>query len=178
MSVVELFEEIALDKERNAVLSSDEQHRYWLHQRRAVGGEGWTVFCMLNPSKANKHRADPTSRRTIEFATRWDRAGVALVNLYSAITSEPDDLYDIDRPVGARNSVFIRAACNLVKERGGEFVCAWGNHNLARLQSPIVLNIIRNLGVPLRCLGVTKDGMPRHPLYISGDVQLETYHGR
>jgi hypothetical protein len=50
-------------------------------------------------------------------------------------------------------------------------VCAWGSN--ARLErANRVASIMRNAGARLWCLGTTKDGSPRHPLYVRADQPL------
>lgn len=150
------------------------EHRYWLHMT-LNGRKGVTVFCMLNPSLANKQRNDPTSRRCIDFATIWESERVVLVNLYAAISTDPDELMEHDNPQGHHNVDYIRHACRMVGAHGGRFVVAWGAHSLARLQGPPTIDLIRSCGVAPMHLGLTKEGQPRHPLYVPSTQELAVY---
>lgn len=37
------------------------------------------------------------------------------------------------------------------------------------------VEVVRGLGVPTHCVGYTKEGFPRHPLYVPGDAPLLSY---
>jgi hypothetical protein len=50
-------------------------------------------------------------------------------------------------------------------------VCAWGS-NAKPERAARVAQIMLDAGARLWCLGTTKDGSPRHPLYVRGDQQL------
>jgi hypothetical protein len=39
-----------------------------------------------------------------------------------------------------------------------------------------VYNMLNQLGVEMYCLGTTKAGMPKHPLYIKGDQPFITFN--
>lgn len=157
---------------KQAVIIGD--YRYWWH-RKFTTGKGVTVFGMLNPSKANKDRNDPTSRRCVQFARDWDTAAVVLVNLYAAISTEPDELLELDDPVGPRNWDYINEACELIHKEGGRFVIAWGVHRMAVPQAPAFLDFIEKRKMIPMHLGLTQGGQPRHPLYAPSGTELEEY---
>jgi hypothetical protein len=54
-------------------------------------------------------------------------------------------------------------------------VAAWGTIGGVRDGDAIALRIFREAGARLVCLGKTKNGHPRHPLYIKGDTPLEAF---
>lgn len=149
-------------------------YRYWWH-RKFEDGDGLTVFGMLNPSKADAKRNDPTSRRCVDFAQTWNSNAVILVNLYAAMSTDPDALQEMDNPIGPRNLQFVDLACDMLRKEGGQFVVAWGTHNIARLQAPRFLTRIRDNGVIPMHLGLTEKGLPRHPLFAPANSELEVY---
>jgi hypothetical protein len=55
-------------------------------------------------------------------------------------------------------------------------VCAWGTSNTSGLRKAIQARATEVLGIlkkrELHCLGTTKDGSPRHPLYLAGATRL------
>lgn len=159
-------------EKRGAVI--DGAYRYWWH-RKFEDGNGVTVFGMLNPSKADSERNDPTSRRCVDFAQTWNTRAVVLVNLYAAIATEPDEMYEMDDAVGKMNWQYIDLACKLVKKEGGQFVVAWGGHPLAKLRSSAMLSRLQSAGVIPMHMGLIQNGAPRHPLYTPANVELETY---
>ncbi len=54
-------------------------------------------------------------------------------------------------------------------------MAAWGAHPFAAARATTVTRMVTNAGASLECLGVTKDGHPRHPLYVRGDAPLVPY---
>ena len=72
-------------------------------------------------------------------------------------------------PVGPENDDYIARAA----EGAERIVCAWGAGCPWQYRPKAVLGML--LGAPLFCLGVTKDGHPRHPLYVRGDKELEPF---
>ena len=135
---------------------------------------------MLNPSTADEHVDDPTVRRCIGFTTRLGFARLVVVNFFGWRATEPADLAaaaangsDI---VGAENDAAIAAAV----AEADQIVVAWGEPSIASLRR-LVRNrmpaMLERLEAgpskePLRCLGVTQSGMPRHPLMVPGDQPL------
>lgn len=191
MSAADLTLATLLHKNSNAVFSKDGKRRYWLH-RRGLGGIGWAVFVMLNPSKAGVDENDSTVRTCIGFAKRWAMEGMAVVNLHSLIATDPIDLeravasgYDT---VGPENLNYVSLAreladeCHIDQPRGkrypGKLICAWGAHRAAIPQVQTMLGWLEDgvTGeVEPQCLGITKSGMPRHPLYTPFSTPLQPY---
>jgi hypothetical protein len=50
-------------------------------------------------------------------------------------------------------------------------VCAWGTHGAHLGRGPEVEAMLRAAGHRLTCLGLSKDGHPKHPLYIGYAVR-------
>jgi len=129
------------------------------------GGEGTVLFVMLNPSTATEEVSDPTIRRCEGFAQRWGYARLEVVNLFSHRATRPKDL---SRKHDARDDRVIREAVG----RADRVVAAWGiNGAGARARAVLAM-----LGA-CDCLGVTKDGHPRHPLYLRADTAPRRYRG-
>lgn len=158
-----------------AILSDDERHRFWL--RRSVrtldapAGESLVVFVMLNPSTADAQVDDPTIRRCKGFAARWGFSDLGVVNLWSLRATNPAELerwdWRADYAARARNQLIIDLAC----ERAGLVIGAWGA-TVERVDVPWPL-----LQAPdgFYCLGTTKSGQPRHPLYVAGATEREIW---
>jgi len=53
-------------------------------------------------------------------------------------------------------------------------VWAWGPKANVAYAANFTLRA-KKRGVELRCLGRTKSGAPRHPLYVRADAKLEAY---
>lgn len=131
--------------------------------------KGVVVFVMLNPSTADDQKDDPTIRRCKGFARTWGYSTLRVVNLFAARATKPADLETMPDPVGPGNDEVLvaeTAIADLV-------VAAWGTHGGFRGRADEVLR--RMDRVQWWCLGVTKNGYPRHPLYVAADKKLEVY---
>lgn len=157
--------------DRGADLSPCGRYRYRLWRRWGSGDSA--LFVMLNPSTADADIDDPTIRRCIGFARRWGFGGLEVVNLYGARATDPDEIDAWHDPIGRDNDRAILDAA----ARAALLVCAWGA-TVRRLRflargldrEREVLDLLA--GHRLHCLGTTKGGHPRHPLYVRGDVGL------
>ncbi len=123
---------------------------------------------MLNPSTADGLADDPTIRRCIGFVKSFGASVLSVRNLFAYRATDPDELLTADNPTGGdRGDAELRAAitADLV-------IVAWGGKVPFGRQK----EALRLLGgKQLFCLGVTKDGSPRHPLYLRGDAELVPY---
>lgn len=130
------------------------------------------AFIGLNPSTADEHSDDPTIRRCWKFAERWGFAEMIMLNLFAYRATDPGEMKASADPVGdANDAAIVRIASNPDVTR---IVVAWGVHGVHRGRGAKVLASLSAVAGPkLHCLGRTKDGHPRHPLYLSNDVQLE-----
>lgn len=135
---------------------------------RYVLGRRWDealpecVFIMLNPSTAEASQDDPTIRRCISFAKSFGCGSLLVGNLYAFRATDPRDLFTAAEPTGGpRND----AALTDLLTPGAVAVAAWGVHAKAAR----VAEVLRLPGADrLTALATTKDGAPRHPLYVPG----------
>ena len=128
------------------------------------------AFIMLNPSTADAAEDDPTIRRCIAFARREGAGGLTVGNLFAWRSTDPSALRKCDNPEGPDNAPWLRT---IARDAGRRVVCAWGVHGAYRDRAETVLRIMRVEGVECLCLGRTKQGHPRHPLYLPADAALE-----
>lgn len=166
----------AIAQESNAVISRCGHYRYLL-TRLLSGMSPPLIFCMLNPSTADAEIDDPTIRRCLGFAKREDAHSLVVVNLYAWRATQPKDVPSMndpfDDPVGPENdSTLLYVAQN----GGRRIVCAWGA-GAERERVVAVCKALREAQVDLLCLGTTKHGHPRHPLYVRGDQPLVPFKG-
>lgn len=154
-----------------AVMSPCGLYRYRLS--RIWNETAYTLpFVMLNPSTADASLDDPTIRRCIGFARREGYGGIEVANLYAFRATSPDDLWKAADPYGPENDQHLSDVARAATGYGVPIVCAWGIHG-GRNNRPIVL--MQQVGALLKCLGRTKDGYPRHPLYVKGDQALVNF---
>ena len=148
--------------EGDAVFSDCGRYRYLLTRRWGDGPAA--TFVMLNPSTADAATDDPTIRRCIGFAKSWDCGSLNVVNLFAFRATDPRELLAATDPVGPRNDAFLHGYLPGA-------VAAWGAHKMAAARARGVVRAFSRSS-PLWCLGVTKDGHPRHPLYVRADAPL------
>ena len=151
-----------------ATLSPCGRYRYDLTRR---WGDGPTLlWVMLNPSTADASEDDPTIRRCIGFSKRDGYGSLTVVNLFAYRATDPKALVTVVDPEGPDNWWHIQQAVR----SSDAVVFAWGAaqiprehhiwHGGALIPSPL-------------CLGHTKKGAPRHPLYVKGDQPFVPYVG-
>jgi hypothetical protein len=150
--------------EASAVISPCTLYRYRLFRRWGLGPV--CTFIMLNPSTADGKLDDPTIRRCVGFAKREGCGALLVVNLFAFRATEPDDLLLADDPFGPDGVQHLREA---VEETRGPVVAAWGAWAGAREPGKVIADRFHGR---LVCLGTTKDGSPRHPLYVRADAPL------
>lgn len=151
-------------------------HRYRLWRLLDNRDEGATpaLFVMLNPSTARHDVPDPTITRCVGFARTFGASRLEVVNLFSYRATKPRELALAADPVGPdsdRHIVEVAEACDLV-------VCAWGTRIPRGFESRAerVQELLREAGHPtLYCLGETKAGHPKHPLYLAATTPLEVF---
>jgi len=125
------------------------------------------TFVMLNPSTADGTYDDPTIRRCINFAKRESCERLDVVNLFSFRATKPIALQTTLEPVGGvRTDVAIHQKI----ANASVVVCAWGANTIARERANWFREEFEM--TPLSCLGKTKEGAPRHPLYVRADETL------
>lgn len=157
----------------HAEISSCQRFRYLLTRSWAgsLAGIRWVCFVGCNPSTADALDDDPTIRREVGFARAIGATALVKVNLCPRRETRPDRLrlddLTAEEAIQMRetNARWLRHAAGLGRSyRGIGVVAAWGAAPaIVRAEIPLAMQA---LGAPLLCLGVTKDGSPRHPLYL------------
>ena len=152
-----------------AIISPCGQYRYCLKREseQLFPGKSPALFVMLNPSTADACQDDPTIRRCRGFAKSWDCDGIIVANLYALRSTDPSELWRHADPVGPDNDMHLHLLANGVCD----VVCAWGKHAKPERVEQVV-KVLQSSGARLWCLGVNKDGSPKHPLYIRADQPL------
>jgi len=156
-------------------------------------GGGWRKTLgsvMLNPSTADGSKDDPTIRRCLGFARAWGFHQLVVRNLIPYRATSPDDLWQwlaaVDQPelddILGRNRLLLGS----LTARADYVVVAWGStcpsgkhparlrYDLARYAAEHRLMANAHPG-RLICLGTTRDGFPRHPLYVGKRVRAVTW---
>lgn len=153
----------------HAVFDPTRRYRYLL--RRTWGSGPRVAFVMLNPNTADAVNDDPSIRRCVGFARRWGFRSADVVNLFAYRTRDPRELARAADPVGPENDRYVRQAV----ARAELVVCAWGATTLARGRAAAFRDALA--GRPAQCLGRTKAGAPRHPLYLRTSTPRARFSG-
>ncbi|GMU47054.1 MAG: hypothetical protein AMXMBFR26_18360 [Porticoccaceae bacterium] len=147
--------------EADARFSACRRHRYALWRRWAPGPQ--VLFILLNPAAADEQRNDPTIRRCLGFARAWGYGALAVANLFAHRAASAAELARLAATapvhlVGADNDAWL---LRLYRE-SDLAIAGWGNQGRLLGRS----RAVRTLTPDLYCLGCTRLGEPRHPLYV------------
>lgn len=162
-----------------AHFSECSRYRYWLQRDISPPVERIRSRClwvMLNPSTADCTVNDPTIGRCMGFTARWGFDDMEVVNLFAWRDTNPKMLLlPKTKPiaVGPDNDDWIR-----LRARDADLVvCAWGAHKFVKERSVDVLAILKKHVPPalIGCIGRTRDGYPKHPLYVPAGTLLEVF---
>lgn len=146
--------------------------RHWADPRWSCGPMlGWV---MLNPSTADERELDPTLNRCAARTSRFGRrgeeaAGMVIANLFALRSTDPAALKKHAAPVGPENLAALEALAAV----SSPVICGWGFHGSQGGQDRIVRQFLTDLAAHLLCYGTTKDGAPRHPLYLPYSAGLQ-----
>jgi hypothetical protein len=153
-----------------AVYSDCERYRYSL--KRVWDAQGArALFVMLNPSTATEVQNDPTVERCERRARTLGFGAFTVLNIFAWRATDPREMRAATDPVGPGNDAAI-LACLPEADR---VICAWGTHGAHLGRGPAVERLLRGAGTTLWHLGLSKDGHPKHPLYIGYAVQPQLW---
>jgi hypothetical protein len=154
-----------------AVFSECLRYRYLLWRRwgELTASPGVVLWIMLNPSTADEFKLDPTLTRCARFTQRFGFCNFQVANLFALRSTDPSGLLQTDDPIGPSNDLVIREAM----AKSALVVVGWGAFPLASSRAKVLVELAE--GKPLHCLGVAKNGQPRHPLYLRADSQLQAW---
>lgn len=127
------------------------------------------VMVLMNPSKADANRDDPTTTFCMNVAERDGFGRMLTLNLYAVVGTDPKILTEAKDPIGPHNDDYITRT--LAKRRPGDrIVCAWGHAGADDGRRVDVCKMLR--GHDLFCFGTVKGGWPRFPRALSKDVAV------
>lgn len=88
-------------------------------------------------------------------------------NLFAFRATNPESMADAEDADGPQNRHFLE---NMADRVDGPLIAAWGAHWMA--DDDVSRWVRETFGHRLMCLGKTKDGHPRHALYVRADAPL------
>jgi len=101
------------------------------------------------------------------FARAWNFGSMEVVNLFAYRATDYRELFKVNDPIGEENNRFLMQAV----ERCSTVVLGWGAKGPLLGRDRQVISLFAGLK-DAYCLGITKVGQPRHPLYVKGDTSL------
>jgi hypothetical protein len=125
------------------------------------------MFVMLNPSTAGDTANDPTVRRCMSFASGFGCGGLVIGNLFGLRATDPLEMMKHVDPVGRDNDYWLLT----LRQQSAICVAAWGARGGFLNRDRAVSTLLGDM----MCLGLTKAGLPRHPLYLSRRTELQPY---
>ena len=158
----------------SAVLSPCGSYRYRLERDLGLFGPVG-AFIMVNPSTADAELDDQTIRKVKGFATRFGWSRVIVGNVFAFRATDISRLSTVSDPVGPENEEQLRR----ILDDAENIVCAWGAlqklpPNL-RNQWRTIVTLAGASGRALHCLGMVKDGHPKHPLMVGYSTSLAAW---
>ena len=150
---------------RQTIFSPCRQYRYTLWRAWDMFSPRYVMFIGLNPSTADEVQDDPTIRRCIGYAKEWGYGAFCMTNIFAFRATDPRVMKTQADPVGPENDKWLTECA----KGAGLIVAAWGAHGGHRARDKEVIKLVNNI----MCLGTTKDGYPRHPLYLPKTAKPE-----
>ena len=154
-----------------AVYSPCEQYRYLLTRVWNPDGRK-ALFVMLNPSTATEFQNDPTVERCERRARALGFGAFRVTNIFAFRATDPRVMRGVADPIGPGNDAAIADSAS---QWADSILCAWGTHGAHLGRGAAVERLLRATGRELLTLGLSKDGHPKHPLYIGYDRQPEVW---
>lgn len=119
-------------------------------------------FIGLNPSTADETRDDPTIRRCIAFAKSWGYGAMCMTNLFAFRATDPKQMMKKENLADIDNQHHI-LSCG---SEAAIVVAAWGVNGTFACRDLTVKQWLSQAKIPVFHLGLTKEGHPKHPLYL------------
>lgn len=154
---------------RATIFSPDRKYRYTLWREWNIYNSTYAMFIGLNPSTADEIEDDPTIRRCIGFAKAWGYGALCMTNAFAFRATDPAVMKSDPLPIGPDNNKWLRR----LSKDAGIIIAAWGVHGSFLDRDKAILKLLPELD----CLGVTKDGHPKHPLYLPKTAKPQAFHG-
>ena len=158
----------------------------WILKRELLSGKKTVVFIGLNPSKANSANNDRTLVRIINFCSIWNYKNIYIINLFGLISKSPIQLSKSNDPIGENNDLITLKSLRFWREDSNcDLWLGWGDKGQLKGRDRKVLKLIKkfsnwksnenNYSKRVLSIGLTKQGNPRHPLYMPNESFLRPF---
>lgn len=150
----------------SAIFSPCRKYRYALY-REWNPSKPLLMIIGLNPSTADEIQDDPTIRRCIDFAKRWNYGQLIMMNLFAIRGTDPKIIKDVPDPIGEENDKYLKE----MGEKASLILGAWGSHGIYQNRGKKVRSMFKLVHI----LGLTKNGQPKHPLYLKKETTIQEW---
>lgn len=140
-----------------------ELSRSWNDQLPAM------LFVGMNPSTADLSYDDPTIYKVRRYAEDWGFGTLLVGNVFAYRATDQKRLLEAADPVGPENNVHLLA----MAARASLILMAYGTPRPAlRSRGPKVASLLAGEHArKLHVLELSKFGVPKHPLYLKGNLK-------
>lgn len=162
----------------SAVISDCGRYRYRLDRVLDPENPNTMCFIMCNPSTADAEKDDATIRSCKRLALANGCGRITVVNLWAYRARDPKALKAVILAGGfdATGGVQARMHCLTAFQDASLVVAAWGRVGAMtpgfEIEKAKMRSLLARKGRSVYCFGVTKDGVPRHPLLLGTDTPL------
>lgn len=145
--------------------------------RYALGEPGSynLVVVGLNPSTATPEKLDPTIKTIRKIVEKENLNGWIMINLYPMRTPNPNELpFTMDEKIAKKNIEVIKWIVQ--KYMIGRVYAAWGS-NIEKRGYLVdeCQKIVDSISEEWFVRGTTKNGHPKHPLYVPVEEKMEWF---
>lgn len=157
----------------DAFFSEDGVYRHWLSRIWGTNAERYVLWIGLNPSTAEALCDDPTIRREIAFTNAWGYRRYFKANLFDYRATDPRTLLSPGLRVQSDENIpMIRK----LARRADLVIVCWGavHKSLAHYEFELLQQLTADHR-ELWCLGMTKEGHPKHPLYLAMKTKRQRF---
>jgi hypothetical protein len=158
------------DSTVTAVFSECQRYRYQLRERWDPT-KPLVLWLLMNPSVACTDHADPTLRKTGQFARAWGYGGQLVGNVHAYRATDKQRLLEVADPVGPENDRMIRD----MAVQATTVVLAYGQPPKALRQRGREVVALLSDHDGLCHLRLAKDGTPVHPLYLPAGLRPQPH---
>lgn len=129
------------------------------------------LFIMLNPSTADMKECDRTLDKCIKIARNNDFGSLAVVNLFSLRTPEPNVLLQSKVKTLPKNLENVKIAI----DEADMIIAAWGEKGAWFNATYPVLKYLEDNNRDIYYLEANRYGFPMHPLFLKGNTSIKKY---
>ena len=130
------------------------------------------LLILLNPSTATEKQNDATIHRCERRSRLMNYGSFRVCNLFAFRTRNPKNIKNQKDPIGPHNDQIINQSTSWADD----ILCGWGNHGNYLDRSFELESLLRSQNCRLFHLGLTKERLPKHPLYIAYKKNFEPWH--